>query len=325
MGARLAIFAIGAALSFGATARRPAPPKYDAGQVNNPATRDMLSPGDRNSAVLRAQILLSRAHFSVGEIDGYMGANTLEALAGFEQARGLAATNYIDDDVWNALDQDQAPALVPYTITHEDLAGPFTPVPTDMLAKARLKYLGYTSPVEELAEKFHVAPAILQALNPRCTFRKPLEQIMVPNNAPPVQAHAAQVIVSKSHSTVTALDDSGKVIAQYPCTTGSDHDPLPIGYWVITGVYRDPHFNYNPNLFWDAEDKDARARIAPGPNNPVGLVWIDLSKPHYGIHGTPDPQNIGHTQSHGCIRLTNWDALELAGMVGKGTPAVLRD
>jgi len=113
------------------------------------------------------------------------------------------------------------------------------------------------------------------------------------------------------------------MIAQYPCTSGSEHDPLPIGDWKVTGVFKNPKFNYNPDLFWDAKPKDSKATIAPGPNNPVGVVWIDLSKEHYGIHGTPSPGQIGHTESHGCIRLTNWDALELAGLVEKGTPVSL--
>jgi lipoprotein-anchoring transpeptidase ErfK/SrfK len=114
----------------------------------------------------------------------------------------------------------------------------------------------------------------------------------------------------------------GEFIAQYPCTSGSEHDPLPIGEWKVTGVFRNPKFNYNPSLFWDAKPKDTKATIAPGPNNPVGVVWIDLSKEHYGIHGTPSPGQIGHTESHGCVRLTNWDAMELAGMVEKGTPVI---
>ena len=127
------------------------------------------------------------------------------------------------------------------------------------------------------------------------------------------------VRVSKSASTLTVVDGTGAVIMHAPVTSGSEHDPLPIGTWTVTAVARNPHFNYNPDLFWDAEPAHTKARIAPGPNNPVGLVWIDLSKPHYGIHGTSEPSTIGQTESHGCVRLTNWDALRLAAMVGNGT------
>lgn len=305
--------------------KRIAPVRYDPQTIDNPASKAPLKRGDKGPVTLRAQILLSRAHFSVGEIDGCMGGNMVGALAGFEQAHSLPETQTFTEAVWRALNVDQGPALISYTIDAEDLKGPFVDVPEDMMAKAKLPYLGYASPRDELGEKFHVNPKLLQALNPRATFQSAGEQIMVPNVDPPLEAEAARVVVSKSHSTVTAYDESGKVIAQYPCTTGSDHDPLPIGDWEIRGVYRNPHFNYDPNLFWDADDTQAKARIAPGPRNPVGTVWIDLSKQHYGIHGAPDPSTIGHTQSHGCIRLTNWDAMELAGMVKKGTPAILTE
>jgi lipoprotein-anchoring transpeptidase ErfK/SrfK len=192
-----------------------------------------------------------------------------------------------------------------------------------MMAKAKLDYLGYASPLDELAERFHCAPALLQKLNPGKQFDKEGEMLTVPNVAAPLTGQAAKVVVSKSANTVTVFDDSGKVMAQYPCSSGSEHDPLPLGDWKITGVARNPRFHYNPNLFWDAKAKDAKATIAPGPRNPVGLVWIDLSKEHYGIHGTPNAALLGHAQSHGCIRLSNWDATELAGLVKPGTPASL--
>lgn len=229
----------------------------------------------------------------------------------------------VDDAVWQALDQDAAPALVSYTITPEDLKGPFVKVPHDMMAQAKLRYLGYASPLDELAEKFHISPNLLQRLNPGKSMKRAGETLVIPNVQTDITGQAAKIVVSKSKSTVTVLDDAGNIIAQYPCTSGSEHDPLPIGEWKVVGVAKNPKFHYNPALFWDANPKDAKATIAPGPRNPVGLVWIDLSKEHYGIHGTPDPAAIGHTQSHGCIRLTNWDALQLASLVKPGTPASL--
>ena len=148
---------------------------------------------------------------------------------------------------------------------------------------------------------------------------------MVPNVHDDMPPKAASVVVSKSKSTVEALDANGKVLAEYPATIGSIHDPLPIGDWKVTHVTRDPIFYYNPNLFWDASGSDTKAEIKPGPRNPVGVVWIGLTKEHYGIHGTPEPSLIGHVQSHGCVRLTNWDAAELAGMVSAGTPVVFKE
>jgi lipoprotein-anchoring transpeptidase ErfK/SrfK len=230
----------------------------------------------------------------------------------------------MDRTTWAALNSGSTPALIPYTITGDDLKGPFVPtIPTDMMEKAKLDYLGYASPLEELAERFHVNPQLLKSLNPRATFDTAGEMLMVPAVHPPRDTKAAKVVVSKSDSSVSAFDAQGQLIARYPASSGSDHDPLPIGTWKITYIFKNPKFFYNPDLFWDADSKQAKAVIKPGPNNPVGLVWINLSKQHYGIHGTPDPSQIGHTQSHGCIRLTNWDALELAGMVAPGTPAEL--
>jgi lipoprotein-anchoring transpeptidase ErfK/SrfK len=165
-------------------------------------------------------------------------------------------------------------------------------------------------------------------LNPGADFAKAGQQLTVPNVLvmPPGGAGSvAKVVVSKTESSVRAYGGDGKLLAFYVATIGSDHDPLPIGDWKINGVYRNPVFHYNATLFWDASDKNERAEIKPGPRNPVGVVWIDLSKEHYGIHGTPSPSMIGHATSHGCIRLTNWDASELAGMVNKGTDATLQE
>lgn len=226
------------------------------------------------------------------------------------------------------------PAIVSYVILPEDIAGPFTKVPAvegrdrserQMLIEARFKQLNYTSPLQLLAEKFHSSPRLLVELNPRKRFDKEGEQIQVPNVLTPAPQQAKSVVVDASTHSVTALDGGGKILAFYPATVGSGHDPLPVGHWIVKEIDRYPHFKYNPNLFWDAEDKRPRAVVAPGPRNPVGVVWIGLSKTHYGIHGTPQPSLIGQTQSHGCIRLTNWDASELAGMVKAGTPVLLEE
>ena len=186
-----------------------------------------------------------------------------------------------------------------------------------MLEQAELPALGYASPLEALAEKFHSSPKLLQALNPGGGFDKagqPMHGSQCHHHAAGL---AAQVVVSKSQSAVMAYDASGRLLGFYAATIGSEHDPLPVGDWKIRGVGRNPEFHYNPDLFWDAKPGDTKATIQPGPNNPVGVVWIDLSKDHYGIHGTPEPSRIGHTTSHGCIRLTNWDAAELASMVNR--------
>jgi lipoprotein-anchoring transpeptidase ErfK/SrfK len=292
--------------------------------VNNPAQGEIAF-GATGAAVVRAQILLARAHFSCGEIDGRFGSNLQKALSAFQGERKLPVTGTLDPETWKAIQTDLAPALITYAVTTEDLKNPFVPIPADMKAKSKLTYLGYASALEEMAEKFHSSPEVLRALNPGADFGQAGQQLTVPNVLimPPPQAGSVEV--SKGESSVRVYDPSGTLLAFYVATIGSEHDPLPLGDWKINGVARDPEFHYNAKLFWDAKDATDKATLPPGPNNPVGLVWIDLSKEHYGIHGTPEPGKVGHADSHGCIRLTNWDALELATMVRPGTRATLKE
>jgi lipoprotein-anchoring transpeptidase ErfK/SrfK len=276
--------------------------------------------------MLRAQVLLDRAHFSPGEIDGAYGSNMRQALVGFQKSRNLGASGTLDEATFNALDTDRAPSLVRYTVTEADAAGPFRQIPDDMAAKAALPALSYSSPAEALGEKFHASPALLERLNPGKNLGRAGEQIMVPNVlGTQALPKASQVVVSKNQRVLMLLDSAGKQIAQYPASTGSEHDPLPIGRWKVETVLRNPTYHYNPKLFWDASPGDKKVQVPAGPNNPVGVAWIDLSKPHYGIHGTPVPATIGKTESHGCIRLTNWSASEVAQLVGAGTDVVLEE
>ncbi|HXI13942.1 MAG TPA: L,D-transpeptidase, partial [Thermoanaerobaculia bacterium] len=198
--------------------------------------------------------------------------------------------------------------------------------PTLMMAKSKLEKLGYRSPAEQFGERFRASPDLLVRLNPGKNLQKEGTEIVVPNVAEVVPpGKAAYIVVDKTDLALTAYDAGDKILSHYPATIGSKRDPLPIGTWKINGVARNPIYHYNPKLFWDAEEGDRKAKIAAGPNNPVGAVWIDLSKEHYGIHGTPEPSTIGKSYSHGCIRLTNWSALELAGMVSPGVKVILQE
>ena len=270
-------------------------------------------------------MLLDRAHFSSGEIDGSQGSNLGKAVRGFQKLNQLPVTGTLDAATWALLARDQAPVLDVYTVTAQDAAGPYAPVPATMAAKSRLPVLGYASLAEALGEKFHCSPDLLRRLNPGKSLKRAGEQLLVPNvaAAKPLPK-AAAILVDAKQGTLTLLDATGMPFAQFPASTGSKHDPLPEGRWQVRGVAVNPEYRYNPKLFWDAKAGEGKARIAAGPNNPVGLAWIDLSIEHYGIHGTPEPGKIGKTQSHGCIRLTNWDVMTVVRSVSRGAAVLLQ-
>ena len=300
--------------------------------------------------VFAAQVTLDRLGFSSGVIDGKEGKNYSAALEGFQRANDLPVTGRLDEATNQALKkQSPDPATRRVRIPAEFARGPFTPdIPEDPSAQAKLPQLQYRSLVEALAERFHTTPEALTSLNLPGTRIDSGAVIRVPNipnvdqvqlgkdergwnetlvrlGVAPTQPPITKVVVDKSDGVLRAFTSDDKLIAQFPATMGSEHDPLPIGTWKIQGISRNPDFHYNPDLFWDADANDRAATLTPGPNGPVGVVWIDISKPHYGIHGTSEPSTIGRAESHGCIRLTNWDAARLAQMVKAGIPAIFQE
>jgi lipoprotein-anchoring transpeptidase ErfK/SrfK len=274
---------------------------------------------------VQAQILLDQAGFSPGEIDGTSGYNTFKALQAYQRVNRLAVTGTLDEPTMTALMRSKKSLLVTYKITEQDVTGPFVEVPGDFMEKARLKKLYYSSPLEKISEKFHIAPELLQNLNPDALFLEG-EEIVVPNvrtDLPTIQNGKLRVTVSRKNSDVT-VSLNGHVIFYAPISHGGKRNPVPAGKRKVNGIIKDPPYKYDPKLFWDAEPHHRPALIPPGPNNPVGKVWIAINLRHVGLHGTPDPSRIGYSESHGCIRLTNWDAQTLAEIVKPGTEVIFQ-
>jgi lipoprotein-anchoring transpeptidase ErfK/SrfK len=280
------------------------------------------SPVQPRADIVRAQILLDRARFSPGSIDGLGGENTRQAIAAFEKANNLPVDGELDAEVFARLTQAAAPAMTRYTITAADVAGPFRPVPVTLEAQAELDALNYASAFEGLAEKFHVSEGLLSALNPDANFERVGQVIVVPAvSADPLPAPVTRIVIDKTDSSLRAFGADGALLAFYPATIGSSARPAPSGRLTVVGVANEPDYTYDPErLSYGTANK--KLVIAPGPNNPVGSVWIELSRDTYGIHGTPDPSKISKTASNGCVRLTNWSAEQLAAAVKPGVEVV---
>jgi lipoprotein-anchoring transpeptidase ErfK/SrfK len=270
--------------------------------------------------ILKAQILLDRAGASPGVIDGVYGGNVGKAIAAVETVLGLPVDGQLDGNVWTALGGDQASdVLVEYTITEEDANYPFLPsIPRDYAEQAQLSALGFTSPQEMFGERFHMDAKLVDALNPGANFRQAGETIVVAAiEGQPVTGKIARIEADKGRRQVRAYDAQQRLIVAYPATIGSSDNPSPSGDHAVNTVAPNPIYYYNPKNFVQGNNTK-KLELPPGPNNPVGTMWIDLTEPSYGIHGTPEPSKIDKTGSHGCIRLTNWDAEELATLVDPG-------
>jgi len=294
----------------------------DAQAINN-AEWDDKKPraGNLSPAMVKLQVLLDRAHFSPGEIDGKPGENVDKAVAAYGAAQGASADGGMNAALWQKLAATFTdPIIVEHKISEADIKGPFVAkLPAKMEDMKDLPALAYTGPKEKIAEQFHMSQELLAALNPGQSFDRPGDTIMVTNVArEPLPARAARIEVDKTRQMLKVLDKSNTLIAVYPVTAGSTEKPAPSGTLKITSIAKNPTYRYNPEYRFKGVKSQEAFTIKPGPNNPVGLVWIALNREGYGIHGTPDPSQISKSESHGCIRLTNWDALQVASAVSKG-------
>ena len=301
--------------------------------------------GEMDEQILHAQVLLDAAGFSPGVIDGMEGLNFTKAIKGYQEANELEITGELNDETRQLLMRDKRQPTRRLTIDSSVVDGNFVrDFPDDAEGQAALEALNYRNLLEEVAERFHTTPGVILKLNDPKTPLAVGSVLTLPNvlptsrdydganigeyskwfNAMNVNATGKKgdrIVVDKSEGVLRVLDADDKLIATFPVTTGSEHDPLPLGDWKVTTYAFLPPFNYQPDLFWDVEDSEESRMLPPGPNGPVGVAWLDLTKEHYGLHGTSEPQTIGYAQSHGCLRLTNWDVLKVAYMMNPGFDA----
>ena len=336
-----------AALIAGAAMAQTSP-NQSASNTSAPAAQ-----GAQNNELLDAQVMLDVAGFSPGVIDGKAGSSMTKALRGFQEANGLDATGKLDDQTKAALHKFSRPGSIKVKLTNDDVGGPFTyPMPKKPEEQAKLDALNYRNMLVKLAERYHTSPEAIVAMNGPEKLIGVGQELMLPNVAPASRnydgaqdkqgALLAQlnvpgdvpkgdyIVVDKSEGTLKVYKGAfpsgskvpeGQVLAQFLVTTGSGHDPLPLGNWKVPTFSFLPPFNYQPDLFWDVSDTKDEHQLPPGPNGMVGVAWLDLTKEHYGIHGTPEPKWIGKSESHGCLRLTNWDVMRLSRMMKPGFQA----
>jgi lipoprotein-anchoring transpeptidase ErfK/SrfK len=299
-------------------AAAPAAPAPTAQTATTPAA------APPSAALIRAEVLLDRAGVSPGVIDGKPGSNARKAITAYQALNGLPASGDLDAQTWADLVRDGRPVMQEYVITPDDVAGPFAPDVGENFVKLAALPQGplYSSPLEALAERFHMSQALITTLNPGVDLTKAGTTILVtaPGAPPLAKGDVARIEVSKSKDQVTAFGADGKPRGIYPATVGSTERPSPEGLHKVVGVAENPDYVYDPTKLHWGPRSHGKLTIKPGPKGPVGVVWIGLNAPSYGIHGSPNPNLIGKTASHGCVRLTNWDAKALAAGVKPGTP-----
>ena len=301
--------------SVPAFSQEPPPESLSSQQINDAEFSEQLPEG-LSAVTTKLQILLDRAGANPGVIDGVAGENVTKAIQGYEQMQGLPPTGIMTAELWQQI-QSPEPVTKVYTIEAADVEKLVEAIPDDYAEKAKMPWLGYTSGFEAVSEKFHMDKDFLTALNPGATFTAG-ETVLVADPGAPPKIVVTRIIADKANKRLVVYGEGGRPDIVYPATIGSDATPSPVGTHEVRAIAEFPTYGYNPDVNFQQGDNQEKLTIPPGPNGPVGSTWIDLTEPTYGIHGTPEPAQISKTSSHGCIRLTNWDAAELAKLVKPG-------
>jgi lipoprotein-anchoring transpeptidase ErfK/SrfK len=313
----------------------PAPERWEQISVqtaNGGAYRILVGRGHSGPSVLHVQVLLNRAFFSAGMMDGRWGRNTQTAVQWFQSREGLPATGTVDSATYARLQQvaGASPTIREHVLTEDDVRGPFVQIPSNIYEHARLRCSCYESLTEKLTETFASSAELLRKLNPGVNLdsvaagtRLNVPALRDPGAAP--AGEVKQIVVSGTGNYLHAMDAGGRILYHFAATLGSSYDPSPAGDFAVTSIHENPWWNYQPRLLAHVPDDRPNALIPPGPNSAVGRVWMSLSAPHYGIHGTKSPETIGYAQSAGCVRLTNWDVMFLSRRVTPGTPVAFHN
>jgi lipoprotein-anchoring transpeptidase ErfK/SrfK len=295
--------------------------------ITNTAPAPLPPAGRTPSDILEVQLALARQCISCGSLDGTLGSQTRAALRVFQTQQGIEPTGRWDSATKALLKLD-APTFTTFIVSSNDLAQ-LQPLSNTWLGKSQQSALAYESLLELVSERFQSHPALIKKLNPGVNWDCVTAgtELIVPNAVyPPPALKADHARIRLAERVLDLFDCDGKVTAHFPCSIGRRFESRPVGELHVVAIAPHPNYTFSPEVFPESEEARQLGRkliLPPGPNNPVGVAWIGLDRPGYGIHGTPVPEQVGRTESHGCFRLANWNAEYFLDVAWVGMPVLV--
>jgi hypothetical protein len=312
---------------------RPASTLPPALKTNAPSAPELTEHEPRSfrnvQTALDAQIALARKGISVGPIDGSTGANMRRALLAWQVHNNLTVSGELDEEAKAALLVEE-PLFIKYALSEADLRR-LTKVPSTWLGKSEAERLDYETILELIAERGRSSPEFIKKLNPEINWDnvRTGALIKIPRiDPPPLSERAAFVRVHLYTKTLDVFGKNTNLIAHFPCSIAARVEKRPVGTLHVVKTALNPTYLFDPEVFSESAEArkiDRKLTIPAGPNNPVGTAWIGLDRPGYGIHGTPKPEQVGRTESHGCFRLANWNAEHLLQLAWVGLPVIVEE